>query len=203
MQHVKWLGIAVLAAVVTMALVGAPSASAAQPVLCKVEEAPCAPANRWEMRPFEAKAEPLKLLLGALGEVVCKSSTVKGELGEFGAPQKVTLSSLVFAECKLGTSACAFNVLSLGKLDLLRTNLNSGEATFLGTEVLVQCGSFIHCVYGGEPKLALAGKNGAEAAKLTANQVVLPVVSGFLCPTETKLDATYTILIPLPAYVEA
>ena len=64
------------------------------------------------------------------------------------------------------------------------------------------CGVFINCTYEGEPVLHLLGKNGAEAAKLTASEVVWKTVGGFFCPATTKIDATYNILVPLPAYIQ-
>ena len=81
------------------ALVAAPSAHAAQTVLCKAEEVPCALANRWEGILFEMKAEPLKLL-NNISNVECTASKASGTLGNSGAPQKATLSALSYVGCK-------------------------------------------------------------------------------------------------------
>jgi len=201
MKIFKLFGLATLTAAVALALVGSSSASAAQTVLCKVEESPCPIPNRWEMRPFEAKAEPFKLLT-SLGTVECTSSTLNGTLGNSGEPQAVAIERLVFAGCKIGMTGCAVEAGGLGGLDLLRTNVNLGEGTLLNTEIKVQCSLTLNCTYEGAPVLHLLGKNGAEAAKLTANEVVMTKTGGLLCPTMTKLDATYTILVPLPVYIE-
>lgn len=203
MRTTKGIGVVAAGLLVMTALVAASSASAAQTVLCKAEEVPCALANRWEGILFEMKAEPLKLL-NNISNVECTSSKASGVLGNSGAPQKAALGALSYTGCKMATgTACEINVLELGELDLLRTNVNLGEGTLLGTEILLKCGAFIHCRYRGAPVFHLLGKTATETAKLTATEVILEKVGGLLCPTTTKLDATYVILAPLPAYVSA
>jgi hypothetical protein len=170
-----------------------------QTVLCKVNEAPCAKTNKWENVEFEAKAEPFKLLT-SWGTIECASSTIKGALGSLNAPQGVGIESLVFAECKMGGIGCTLTATGLGGMGLLRTNANLGQATLLNTAFLVEC-SPLHCIYEGEPQLHLLGKSGEENAKMTATEVTLTTVGGLSCPMTTKLDAVYTILVPLPAFI--
>jgi hypothetical protein len=207
MKLVKWCFIPALVIAAAFAVVGASSATAALTVLCKVEESPCqaVPGHRWEHVPFEIKAEKLKFLaFSPTGELTCESSTAKGELlGTGTGAQEATLTTFAFANCKFGTTACEVSGIHLGPVDLLRTNVNLGEATFLKTEIFVQCGLIIHCVYGGTPALHLLGKNGAQAAMITAEGLVLKPVEGVLCPSETRLTALYSILVPLPAYISS
>ena len=59
MKLVK-LCIPALVMAAALATVGASSATAAQTVLCKVEESPCLAVNSWGHVPFEIKAEKLK-----------------------------------------------------------------------------------------------------------------------------------------------
>ena len=134
MKLFKWCGVAAFAGMAMLALVASPSASAANTVLCKVEESPCPLANRWEEGLFEARAEPFKVL--TLVNVECTNSKLTGALGASGSPQAVGIESLTFAGCKTaGGTACTVVAVGLGGLDLLRTNVNLGEGTLLNTAV--------------------------------------------------------------------
>lgn len=204
MKLTGWCGAAAIVAVMASVLVSAAPASAAQTVLCKVEVAPCPAASRWEGIGFEMKAENPKIVsFGPTGELTCASSTVSGTLGATGSPQKVSLSAFTFATCKFGATACKVSGIHLGDLDLLRTAFNLGEARFLKTEIFVQCGATINCVYGGEPVLHLAGSKESEGkpAMITASSLVLTPVAGEACPSKAMLTATFAVLVPYPAFV--
>lgn len=203
MRLVKWLVPATAAAAIALGLIGAASANAANTVLCEVEVSPCPNGTLWQFTPFEAKAEPLKLLT-SLGTIECASSTINGNLGALNAPQGVALESIVFAECKMGGIGCFITTTGVGGMGLLRTTAipNLGEATLENTAFSVVC-SLMHCEYEGTPKLHLLGKNGTEVAKMTATEVVLTTIGGGFCPKTTKLDAVFTILVPLPVYIQS
>jgi hypothetical protein len=184
-----------------LGLLGAASASAAETVLCKVKESPCPEGKKWELTPFEAKAEPLKLLT-SLGTIECASSTIKGALGMLNAPQGMALESLVFATCKMGGIGCTIKTTGVGGMAFLRTNVNLGEATLSNTAVLVEC-SLMHCIYEGEPVFHLLGESGTETAKFNTSELLLTTIGGMFCPKTTKLDAAYTILVPLPVLIQS
>jgi hypothetical protein len=201
MRVFKWVLPVTVVTALALGLIGAASASAADTVLCKVEESPCPKGSKWELTSFEAKAEPLKLLT-SLGTIECASSTIKGNLGVLNAPQGLGLESIVFATCKMGGIGCTVKTVGVGGMAFLRTNVNLGETTLSNTAVLVEC-SLLHCIYEGQPVFHLLGKNGAETAKFTASELALMTVGGMFCPKTTKLDAVYTILVPLPVFIQS
>jgi len=201
MRVFRWIIPATVAAALALGMIGAASASAAETVLCKIKESPCPEGKKWEFTSFEAKAEPLKIL-SSLGTIECASSTIKGQLGALNAPQGLALESIVFATCKLGGIGCTIKTTGVGGMAFLRTALNLGETTLLNTSILVVC-SLLQCEYEGEPVFHLLGESGAEAAKFTATELALTTIGGGFCPKTAKLDASYTILVPLPVFIQS
>ena len=208
MKSIKWFCLVAVAAVVGLSLASTASASAATTVLCKVNVVPCPVSpidQRWENVGFEMKATNFRLLtFGPTGETLCEAATIKGKLLTFGSPQKVTITGLTFTNCKFGKTACEIVEAIPGALDLLRTNVNLGEATFLSTEIFVNCGGIIHCEFDLEGKMHLQGSESAEkAAVISVSGLVIKPESGEACPSKTMLTATYSVLQPFPAFVSS
>jgi hypothetical protein len=202
MKLIKRLGVALPAAIAAMALLSVSSAAAqGSTVLCKALEETCAAGNKWENVTFELKATNPKITtVSPTLEVKCDKSDVKGTLLTLGTPQKAEITSVTFTNCKINEVSCEVEGIHSGFGDLLRTNVNLGEAILLGTEVFVNCGEGLHCVYKEGVKGHFLGKTATTEAQLTVN-VGLSLQSGLFCPVLTIFEATYTVISPQPAYV--
>ena len=202
MKTMKMLGLAVVAAIAAMGLVGAGTALANGPTaLCKEHKDPCPAGSLYGAGTVVEGLAIDPVLLGNFfgfpGEVLCEHSVVAGTLEEaLGTPLRGELTKISFTKCKdsFGNS-CTVTTPKLGLLDLLRTALNLGIATSLGNEVRVVCGGFpgIECTFGGTPKLHVAG---SPVKHLTANEAVLTAITGPNCPTSPRWDALYKIIQP-------
>jgi hypothetical protein len=207
-------GLAVAAAVASMALLGASSAMAeGNTALCTVHQDPCLDANLVSGVHMVAGITTLQT---SVAKVLCLSSLAQGtvetdattgkRLSASGKPLGVNVTALTWSNC--GTNAahnnCTVNTLKGGLIDLLRTALNLGTATILGSEVLVECniGFTLHCVYGGEVAgfgVEGAGHNGGLAGNgmFNANALEVQRLKGLFCPEESKWTALYESLTAL------
>lgn len=225
MKPMKMFGLALVAAVAAMALVGASSALAESTALCKVNENPCALANQYPagtiieaqlLHQTESSAENLKnvspsLLLGPnlVEEVRCWESSASGETTTgLATPLEGKLTGLSFGHCfhKTGVG-CTVTVNQLGTLTLLKTGANLGEAKVNGVLVTVVCGVspvVLECVYKTEA-LPMAAKGTGplgEVAELTADHAKLTKEGiGISCPSEGFFDAKYEIVEPAAGYI--
>jgi hypothetical protein len=116
MRLVKMLGLAMVAAIAAMALVGASSASAE--TLCSENANPCPIGKRYASGTV-IKAHSEKAVLKGFATVTCKSD-VAGELTqETGAPLNAKMTSLTFSNCEGCTEAKALNLPYRGLMHLL------------------------------------------------------------------------------------
>ena len=201
MRLSKSLGLATIAAVTAMALVGVTSAPAEPTALCEKNEEPCAEENIY-MGHFAALAEGPKLLTSK-GTITCKKARLLGFALGLGNPMAIHLEVFDFVEdCLTGEEeGCAFQTVQLGLALLLRTASNLGTLTIENTKVLVICpGAMIHCLYGAEPVFDFLGSpNGGALATIHATEVLWEHGEGLFCPEgESKLDALYSVLLPDP-----
>jgi len=210
MKLIKTLGLAVVAAIAAMALVGAGSAMANTPTaLCKENKNPCPAAALYPAGTLIEGLATNPILLGTFfgltGTVECEHSVVSGKteaarsgkekeknLPLVGKIEKITFTGNCHSTFG-GT--CTVTTVKMGKLDLLRLSANLATATSLGNEVKVSCNGFptIECIFGGEPQLHVEG---SPAKTLTATKAALKAVSGSACPTNPQWDAKYTIINP-------
>lgn len=210
-------GLAALAAVAAMAFLGASSASATSSALCVLHEEPCLTKHQLELAKAENPKENvissvhmtagITTLQTSVAKVLCLSSLAQGTVGALGSPQKVTIaaSGLTWSNC--GTNAahtnCIVTTLEGGTIDLLKTALNLGTGTILGSEVLVACDLLIdiHCVYGGEVEgFGLEGAGHTASAgngMFNANAVEVKRIKGAFCPEESKWTALFEPLTAL------
>lgn len=203
MRHIRTLGLAVIAVVAAMALVGAGTAMAeGTTTLCKTNTTPCPAAQRYAAgTALEGLATNPTLLgkfIGITGTISCEHSVVAGTLDSaIGTPLTGTISTISFTgNCKDSFGdTCSVSTVKTGKLDLLRTGPNVGTATSLGNEILVKCSGFINmdCVFGGTPQLKAEG---SPVKELTATNAALTAISGSGCPANPQWDALYKIVKP-------
>jgi hypothetical protein len=219
----KMFGLAALAAVVTMALVGTTSASATSTVLCEVLEGLECPAGK------EIELEKIHLanstlpggpgtpegtptLLNSTADVLCLTVLVEAEALDLGESQVIHALKQEFSGC--GTNSahtnCTVATEELPLFHLLKIGEDEGSVLGLNGKVRVKCTIFgflkINCVFLLE-NLLFTGK-GPKASKTTYGDVDAkeipkepPIKSegGGLCPETSSLDG---LLLPLsPEYI--
>jgi hypothetical protein len=227
MKSMKMFGLALVAAVTAMALVGAPSALAAESTaLCKVSTSPCPEKSIYPsgtivkaqlLHQTASLEENLKnvspsLLLGPnlVEEVRCWEASASGKTTSGLAtegPVTGTLEALAFSHCfhKTGV-ACTVTVNKLGTLTLQKTGVNLGEARVNGVLVTVVCGVVFECVYKTEglPMAAKGTGPSGEVAELVADHAKLVLenpLTGIGCPSEGFFDAAYEITEPATGFI--
>jgi len=198
MRSIKTLGLAVVAAMVTIAFVGASLASAVptRVVLCEVKVLEC-PAPFPNPTTIVAHAEDPKLLT-SLGTILCEKSlaelTLLNELSELVVTHVLALS---FENCKIGKTACTATVDSLGLVSYTHDEpaLKAFAKSTGGTKVTVKCGSLLNCKYGGEPTFVVHSTEEGVTNLLAGETTILNEEGEkFICPNTSRLDATYTAL---------
>jgi hypothetical protein len=197
------IGLAAIAAIAAMAVVGASLAMANGPTaLCKVNEEPCAPGNLAGHVHFESVGEPTLKTTSPKLELKCLSSLALGDAEALGNPTGVTLTQLTWTGCYTapfsGTHNCTYTTEVPGLIDVLRTAANLGTATLLGTEIRLQCGALINCVLGGKEITGLtvegALHNGGTGHGMpSAPGIAMPKVKG-LCPSTLVWTALFESL---------
>ncbi|MGE5281269.1 MAG: hypothetical protein ACM3N0_02920, partial [Chloroflexota bacterium] len=100
-------------------------------------------------------------------------------------------------ECEREEKACTATTVSLPTSPYLEAGgEGNGTLVLTGGEVNFHCGLLINCTY----KAPTLQAKGGEPASLGAEELELTRISG-LCPEVAKLDATYTLAEPVPAYL--
>ena len=196
MRLIKMLGLAVVAAIASMAFLGASSASANQSTtLCKINQLPCASGNQWPKgTKLAGTSVGTALLLSSLVTVHC-NGTASGEITSAALANPLS-GTLVpsFTGCKTSGGTNCTVTTSSGTLLLLKTGPNVGVATVHNVLARVQCGVFIDCSYTSKGvQLQAKSLSGATPARLHANGVELENEGGFLCPDESFWDALYDV----------
>jgi hypothetical protein len=205
------LGLAAIAAVAAMALIGASSATATSTQLCKkftVSEAPTsAECERATAAHFisvneagtaAAHAKLVSETIFGTITIECNaliSATLPAELVTNG-PIATTAATLSYSNCLGG---CEVKVLKQGTIKTLNLDKELADITAEGFRVLAECSGTIHCVYdatnltgaGKGPKLNASGKDEVSYNGSTVNKV-----EGFLCPSTSKLFARFQGLTP-------
>ncbi len=205
MKPIKMFGLASIAAVAAMALIGASSALAESTALCKVSTSPCPEKSLYpagtvvkaqllhQTTSLETNLEvvtPSRLLGPELAEEVrCWESSASGStttgLVE-GGPVEGTLENLSFGHCfhKSGVK-CEVIIEQLGTLSVLKTAVNLGEAKVNNVLAKVECGIspvVFRCIYRTNELPMHAegtGPNGSatEPAELVADHALLELTN--------------------------
>lgn len=202
-------GLAVIAALATMAFVGAGSASAV--TLCKVNQNPCEAANQYPSGTeinAELETGTKAVLLTNLATVECAGSKSAGKTtATSGSPLPGTITSLTFTSCKTTAGVgCTVTVLRLPyKVAVAATG--GGNGTLTATSggagnpgATVVCGLVLNCTFS-TPSATLT-IDGGEPTRLLAEGVELER-SGSICPAEAFWDATYRVTSPIKGWVSA
>lgn len=191
MKLTKIIGLSLIAAIASMALIGASSAMAENTALCKADQEPCSAGNLTTEVHYVAE----KIVIHtSLMDYEC-DALLSATVLKLGAPQVLDATSLVYTSCNQG---CTRTVKALGTFSILRTKAESGTISGNGAEIWVKCKSLIDCTYsfneltGTVSGPLLTGDNG----HLTFVEAGLLKLGGFLCPTEARLNALF---IPLQA----
>jgi hypothetical protein len=196
MRLIKMFGLAVIAAIASMAFIGASSAMAnGSTVLCNNTSLPCDNIYTGHVEGLSTHAE-----LKAGATILCTHSKVLGEALGLANPLVIHVSELTFTGCN-GT----VNVIDkTGLILALKTAPNLATGTAHGFEVLAERFG-VHCVYGGVATGAHGlGSVGSGLASIVANEVELEkLAGGFFCSGTSKWTATYSILLPDPIYISS
>ena len=190
MGLIRTLGLAALAALATLVLVGASPASVNTPTqLCKVHTSlACSGQATTEIHMLN---EGVGTLLNNLADVLCLTVLVNNTPLTSGKPQQVHSSGLIFQNCGTTSSHnnCAVTVEEEPLFNLLKTGLDKGVATGTNGRFRVKCEDIfgfiaIDCKYDfNEVEFPVGTQH------LTANETPIEFVAGSeLCPEESTLD---------------
>jgi hypothetical protein len=191
-KSMKTIGLAVLAALMAMAFVGASSAMAEPTYLCSNDsESSCT-----EVTHVHETSVGKAKLLTSIGTTECNVLYL-GDVTATGAPLKLS-GGFTYTNCVLGGSSCtATEENGPTTISVLRTAHETGEVTGEGL-VHVVCSGFIDCSYNGT---GLKGTAKGPLLSTQANgevslseQSTTKEAGGFLCPKTAKLDITTTPL---------
>jgi hypothetical protein len=201
MKYVKILGLAAVAAMALMAFVGASTASAAD-VLC--ENNITTPCSQKVLPGGIIKAEALDPKLTASTPVTCEKSTVTLEVSNNNGLTNPTgkVTGLTWTNCiETNTGvACTVTTSNLPYHAEVTTpgpnlTVKTGGTGNPGAKVV--CGGFLSCTFANEH--FTLGIDSGNPAKVTAVETELKLLSGFLCPSTAKWDATYVAEAPTSA----
>jgi hypothetical protein len=192
------LGLAVTAALMAMALVGAGSAMAeGSTALCKADESPCAAGNIITHVHESTLAGNPGLLLSSVVNILCDvlflGDTLNGGLGN----PLVIHGHFTYTNCMHENGTCTVTETSTDSLiSILR--LGSELADVSGTGIVnAHCGFFINCTYDGEGLLGhgLGPLTASETnGETRVEEAVTHKTGGSLCPETAKLDLLTTPL---------
>jgi len=194
-RTIKMIGLTALAALTAMAFVGASSAMAESTALCKVDESPCAEANRVShVHETTLSGNKAKLLSEELN-VECDVLFLGEASPTLGNPLTIT-GTFTYTSCGSGAGCAVEEINGPATIEVLKTAHELAGVTGEG-EVKVTClFGFIKCVYNGT---GLSGHGlGPLLSTETNGEVRLEEqkttkVSG-TCEPEAKLDILTTPL---------
>ena len=210
MRLIKMLGLAMVAAVAAMALVGAGSASAAVS-LCKVNEPPCAEVNRYAVG-TAIKSELAvgeAVLTGAI-TIKCKKSTVEGKVTLNNGTENPIgeITSATWTECVNGAgTACTVTAIHLNWKAELTENVahtNNMKVTGLakgnpGAEIK-GCVPLPCTVTAAEVNLKVKDSSFFPSPDEMARVFAENEAFGGTCGN-TTWNATYLVTAPKPLYI--
>jgi len=189
MKRVMALGPIAVVAVFAMALLGPSIAMGESTSLCEVDESPCG-------SPISHVHYISKDMRITVPEMNYQCDVLfLGDVSALGSPQTIE-GTFTYTNCNQKCSRKEENGPAV--LDLLRTGTEAGELTG-EAEIHSFCLGFIDCVYSFENLVGKANGpliSNQENGEFRYNEVPLTHVSGFLCPKEAYLDATF---VPLSA----
>ena len=188
MRLAKTMGLACIAAIASMALLGTSTASAESTALCNVNKAPCPEESQTTKVHFVA--DDILIHTSAM-DYECDALLTATVL-KLGSPQTLDATSLQYTSCNQG---CTRTVKALGTFSVLRTETDTATVEGNGFEVLVQCGVLINCTYAfKELTGTLTGASLTGNGHITYEEAGLFKVGGFACPAVANLNALFEAL---------
>jgi hypothetical protein len=190
MRLTKTFGLAAVAAMATMAFVGATSASAANTQLCKSHSTLTCGAGEGATTVSMVNSNATTIL-GSIN-VTCDTVNGDGTPLALANPQQVHISGLDFESCETsGSDGCEVTVKEQPLTNLNKTGLDQGTLTGTNGRVFVECDTWwqvfdidIECEYDLAGLTLSVGKQ-----HVTANEApITEVGSDLLCPNEPTLD---------------
>ena len=200
MRSLRICGMATVAALAAMALVGVSSAGATfNTQLCNEDNGTllCPAGKATTEVHFVDKGS---VLLSKVVNLTCLETLLSGSvLGLSTAPkaQEIHLTALTYTHCLTASGgSCTIKAETLGLLLVLKTAANLADVAGHGTTIKYTCGVLINCLYGWEE---LTGHFlGATLNPLFPGHIgyfhaPLKRISGF-CPETAELDALFISL---------
>jgi hypothetical protein len=193
MKPIKAFGLAVMAALLMMAFIGAGSATAEETALCSQDQSPCQEGNLIEVAHLVGRVKFKTSILSPECDVLFYGKVMNRYF--LGGARKL-ISSIALTNC---TKSCAIAVEN-GPPEI--TMLREGHETAtvnIGILFHVECGAFIDCFYIGEgleatAKGPLLSTETNGELKLT-EQALSEEEESVFCPEEAILTLSTTPLI--------
>jgi hypothetical protein len=148
MRPVKLFGLAAIAAMAAMALIGAAPATAGNTALCSTNNGGLltCPIEK-QVTSFHSVALNT-IFLTTVGNVTCKEALAEGTVLGLAAPQVSHLTKFNWTGCTGGGGiACTVTTTKLGLILFLKTAVNLGELVYDNLVFRIVCAPFIDCEY--------------------------------------------------------
>ncbi|MGN6276334.1 MAG: hypothetical protein ACTHNP_10480 [Solirubrobacterales bacterium] len=203
MKYVKMLGLAAVAAMALMAIVGAGSASAT--VLCKNNtSSPCSEvygANTVVKAKIKSGTSALLENTSGTIEDTCTESAIQGETANAGS-STTTVESKAIPAANLTWGASCTNTTDTtagGKLEIHASTGGNGTVTAKEFKVTINLAG-VTCTFGAQTGINLGTFTGGTEPTLNINVVVNKVEGSFLCPGDATWKGTYVVTSPTPMF---
>jgi hypothetical protein len=197
MKPIKILGRTALAALTAMVFVGPSPAMAETTALCKADENPCAVGNKITIIHETTLAGSPAVFLNSVSNITCDVLFLGSTVSSLGIPLEIN-GNFTYSNClRGGSEKCTFSEKNgPSNVVVLREGHETAKVTWVG-EMNMKCGSFINCTYDDEGLIGTAKGpllSSETNGGILLDEEVVHKVSGFLCPSEAKLDITTTPL---------
>jgi hypothetical protein len=191
MKHLKMLGLAAIAALGLMALVGAGTASATTLSTDSAGTVKYAVGQEIHST-LKSGTSALLETTGGSKIATCTGSTTKGSIegSNTGTSVGGAISVLTWEGCSQTTDN-----LALGSLAILKNGTDEGSV--IGTGSKVTLGVFgVSCVYGTGEGTTLGTLKGGTTPELKISATLPKIEGGFLCPGAGIWTAEYIVTTP-------
>jgi hypothetical protein len=161
--------------------------------LCRIPESlVCSPPHA--ITHLHMEANELKISTNTV-DVVCEEALFLASVLGLGNPQIAHITSLSWGGCETTEgSECVLATTKPGLLLILKVSENHADTQLHDVVWLFECGSFIHCEYGGLGLGLFLGADESHRGLLHKDEVLFEEVGGFFCPDQAFLDALYESL---------
>ncbi|HEX5375629.1 MAG TPA: hypothetical protein VFW48_05680 [Solirubrobacterales bacterium] len=187
MRLIKMFGLAALAAVATMAFVGATSASAISTQLCTTHTGlTCGAGNAVTSHHVVLASGTVGKILASIN-ILCLGILIQTTPLGLGNPQQIHVTEQIFSGCGTGSAHdnCTVTIQEQPLANLLKTGLDEGVLSLTNGRTRLACANLgFDCVYDLEGmEFEVSGGH------LTATETPLTELGGkFFCPDEGFLD---------------